>query len=536
MDITDDLEVRQEIDKGVRANMQFIIDKYIESLDRIPDEYKISNLSKLRGIAKYIFAETMDEDIKAMFIHIMNKTVPATYVSYTATEDKDGRIELAVSDLSERPIKMQNFFVHEVINAASMFWKGSNMVKEFNKLGLQYQFEQSKIVLKNNKVEITFINNGKDGILTKITGDVTEFDNIISHILQWEPDSNFDNIAKTVKRNYNKFNLISPIVGNVLFNAAGIDTVSNFGQVQSLARVLSRIYGADTLSVIKNADNNNLPLFQLVSLAYRLRDIKRHIIDDRNSYYEQHGEMTSSIYDHNVVYLNTDKFMSPRLRTDFVYDNKKSTADKVNEHDLMHVAFLGDFLQGIVNTRSMYDGANSTSGIIYIQPHCFSDKNRHFMVPINLNSDWNLPQYHNGTYSHSTINLYLLLQGLTKNGDVKSLNPIYNAIYASRKSSIESTVSNIIYDYKNAGFSIEGDTLEEQWSSLKTLLGTTKDKSAIRTAFYNNGIEFIEEIHISNGQVNNQIDAIFRKTRSNEAFNTYLQSQLSEFVNEFEQA
>jgi hypothetical protein len=53
----------------------------------------------------------------------------------------------------------------------------------------------------------------------------------------------------------------------------------------------------------------------------------------------------------------------------------------------MHVAFIGDFISGIVGARSLYDGANATNGIIYIQPHCFSDKSRHFMIPVNLDAN-----------------------------------------------------------------------------------------------------------------------------------------------------
>jgi hypothetical protein len=58
----------------------------------------------------------------------------------------------------------------------------------------------------------------------------------------------------------------------------------------------------------------------------------------------------------------------------------------------------------------------------------------------------------------------------------------------------------------------------------------------IRNNFYKQGIEFIEEIHVSNGTVNNNIDSILRQVQSFETFKSYLSGQLSEFIVEFEKA
>jgi hypothetical protein len=65
---------------------------------------------------------------------------------------------------------------------------------------------------------------------------------------------------------------------------------------------LSRISGGEVLSVIKNIEDNNLPLYQLVSLAYRLQDVKTKIDADIYS------DDRDSIYTYNIVYNNTENF------------------------------------------------------------------------------------------------------------------------------------------------------------------------------------------------------------------------------------
>lgn len=121
---TNNEDVKRQLDKSVYADMQKVINIYIQSLNNnlVPEEYRISNIDKLRGIGKYIFSPQMDAAIKAMFIHTMNKTVPAAYVSYESVYNpRLGCNELKVIDLLERPIKMQQMFVNDVVEAASYF-------------------------------------------------------------------------------------------------------------------------------------------------------------------------------------------------------------------------------------------------------------------------------------------------------------------------------------------------------------------------------------------------------------------------------
>jgi hypothetical protein len=58
--------------------------------------------------------------------------------------------------------------------------------------------------------------------------------------------------------------------------------------------------------------------------------------------------------------------------------------------------------------------------------------------------------------------LYQILQNVLTTGNVKLLSPIYDAIYASRKHSIETTVKNILNDYLQAGYILEGTDIREQ--------------------------------------------------------------------------
>ena len=51
----------------------------------------------------------------------------------------------------------------------------------------------------------------------------------------------------------------------------------NFGQSNDLGRVLSVINGSDTVNVIKNAEGNNLPLYQMICLSYQHNGIFNEI-------------------------------------------------------------------------------------------------------------------------------------------------------------------------------------------------------------------------------------------------------------------
>lgn len=96
-----------------------LIDLYEQALSTnqsIMPEHITYLRSKLAGIRRFIYGPKMSQDIKNMFTHLMEKTVPSSYVGYV---DIGGKLEMR--NLTERIVLMQSKFLNEVIEAASVY-------------------------------------------------------------------------------------------------------------------------------------------------------------------------------------------------------------------------------------------------------------------------------------------------------------------------------------------------------------------------------------------------------------------------------
>jgi hypothetical protein len=107
--------MKNELKKGVNANMSIIIDGYINALNNnnIPYHHRTYLLSKLNGIKTYIYGK-LPKDIQQMFTHLILKTVPSNYVEYTVSGT-----DVSSKYLSERSVMIQRSFLTECINSAS---------------------------------------------------------------------------------------------------------------------------------------------------------------------------------------------------------------------------------------------------------------------------------------------------------------------------------------------------------------------------------------------------------------------------------
>lgn len=74
--------------------------------------------SKLAGIRRFIYSPRMNQDIKDMFTHLVEKTVLSSYVSYNQIGENS---PLEVRNLTERTVLMQSYFIDDVIKAASAY-------------------------------------------------------------------------------------------------------------------------------------------------------------------------------------------------------------------------------------------------------------------------------------------------------------------------------------------------------------------------------------------------------------------------------
>jgi hypothetical protein len=168
-----------------------------------------------------------------------------------------------------------------------------------------------------------------------------------------------------------------PIIAPIILRANGHEVKFNDGKLNDLGRVLSIMYGSDVLNVVKNGAGNSLPLYQMLCLAYRHKDIHERI--------EKQG---NSIYNDNIVYSNINNVLNPQIRSGVIHNGKFKSAAELTTDEVIHIAILYDFYKNLTSGQTIQEGINKRSGIIGLQSHVYSDKNKHFVQMFDLDATW----------------------------------------------------------------------------------------------------------------------------------------------------
>lgn len=480
-------EYLDELHKGVEANVPLLIDAYLQNLqeDKIQSENHKSYLqNKLRGIKKFIYADEMDLTVKAMFTQMILKTVPA---SYTAYEYDSVTKTINSKDLKERPVSQQSYALKSLIQASSYFLKTNKEVlnSKLNKYGVQINDHSILINSVNNGIPSTFsiIYEPKEngGFKYKIFGNMSDqlLSDMMYDFMSFVVPDDIDSVIRQVYpiKNLGKTDLLVPLLATTLLEASNntninhknelIDLGPFAGDIRVVANVLSVINGSDTINVIKNAEGNNLPLYQIISLVYNHNAIIDEIrlqneIDTENENVTQHNLLYNSISDNFLL--------SPKIRSDVNLNGKVKKPANLTVSEVLRLAIMHDFYQNLTN-----------NGIIGLQPTTFSDKNKHFLIQFNLNQTLNTPI--GALNLKSIINDFFNGQG--------TLDPIINILQFSRKEQINALVKNIIADY-NTAFNTKLKTLQE----IDLFIESKKlSLESIQKAFNAVGLDFFLDIH-----------------------------------------
>ena len=514
-----DPEVQDELKKGTNMDVVKLIDKYEDALStnkNILPEHITYLRTKLAGIKRFIYSPKMSQDIKNMFTHLMEKTVLSSYVSYSQIGENS---PLEVKNLTERTVLMQSRFIDDVISAASTYWKTNN--DKFKSL-----LEKHNITVLGDKIRIgeALISRAPTGAVS-ISGPVSNFEQIVSDIAQLVVADDFNSVAQQVhpNRELTDIQLYTPVLSTIIFNVtSGSESKINYGQGRDLAKVLSVINGSDTINVIKNSEGNNLPLYQMICLAYS----HRNIFNEISQQLENNPDLQSPYYD-NAIYQNIQHVKNPKIRSEVIVGKNIQTSAKLNESDVMHLAIVYDFYQNIVTKQSQSDTANSQVGIIGLQSHVYSDKNKHFIMQFDINKTWNFGRF--GSFNFKT-----LLDQYFKTANTNDLNKIVDVWFNINKSQIESTLNIIFDDYEKA----TGQKFNNI-SELKTYLSKHKIDD-IRKMFAASGVEFVDEIHASkigkNWTVNETVENFANIFTDRTKFNTFISDQFNQFLTETEKA
>lgn len=518
-------EIQEELKKGTPMNVKKLIDLYEDALrtnNDIMPEHITYLRSKLAGIRRYIYNPKMSQDIKNMFTHLMEKTVVSSYVIYTQPNLK---FNMEVHNITERTIYLQKYFIDDVVKSATLYWsKNSN---KFNELLKKYNITFQTGKIKIDEAVIEKLPNGK----IIIQGNISNFNQIVRDIAQLIVFDDFDEVAYQVnpKNNSTAINLYTPVLATIIHNVFTNTTNKvDYGQARDLAKVLSVINGSDVINVVKNPEGNNLPLHQLICLAYSHRAIYNEITKQIED-----NEDISSPYLNNAVYRNIQYIKNPRIRSHVVVGNTTQISAKLNEHDIMHLAIVYDYFNNLISKQSDSDTANSQVGIIGVQTHCYSDKNKHYIMQFDLNKTWDFG-------SNLKFNIKQVLDNYFKTGKKEDINKLLDAWYYTNKQQIQGLVSKVLEDYRIVtGEKFE--TLSDIKKFLKNYLSNKKHTiDDLRKSFFENNIEFIDEIHASklNGEwtVNETMEHVFDIFSDRTKFNIFIEGNFDQFLRDSKKA
>ena len=518
-----DPEIISEAKKGANANLNIIIDKYLQALNNksLPTEHITYLQNKLRGIQRFIYSDNMSTPIKQMFTNLMFKTVLSSYISYSSDPISGN---LTGRNLTDRPISIERFGIVDVVRAASTYWTGNKL--KFNELLDKHNIEisGSVISIKSGLNTLVLKYDNESGKFTT-TGNIDEIslEKLLVDFTSMIIPDDFNQVVEQVfprDLTKNKISLFAPILGTVLLGADRKTTLDTnkkgfFGQSRDLSKVLSVINGSDTINVIKNAEGNNLPLYQMVCLAYSHKGVKQYLDD-------QLGWGADNVIIDNGVYQNIQHVKSPKIRAEVTIGNFTKQSKDLTENEVQHLAIVYDFLEGLTKNKSASEGEGSTAGIIGLQTTVYSDKNKHFVMQFDLNQDWNFGDLGN-------LNFKEVLNKFFKSQNFDDLEPIKNIWFETNKRQYNNLVNRIISDYQTAS-----KKNIQTLSDLKDYIKKTPVKH-IRTLFRNAGLEFIDEVHISKSPAktfvfNETLEFLYNTFNNRDQFNQFLNKQLNRFL------
>lgn len=486
-----------ELYKGNDMDLGKVISKYLAYIkeNQIDSSYKTFLTNKLRGINKFIFNSSVDPAIKSMFIAQFNKTVAVKYRNYKYDFNSGG---LGGKNLKEQLINVQSFNLQDIIKSAiKVFCDSPNYFKTVcDKYNIEIKPEEGIISFLNGKYTIS-INSTDNEYGTKYsftkTGYLTpsELRNITSDLTSFLIPNDFEQVGfdinpKMLETSWNESEAFTPVLALTILGSYNegktydfnkdkyglVKITPYFMELQPIAQIMSIIYGADTVNVIKDSKGNNLPLYQLNSLVYNWANIIHDIEYDVQRYKSQTGLNLLNIYSNNILYRNKYIVGSPVTRSDVQIKDKVKNASELTIPEVMRLSILYDF----------YSELKNDTGHIYLQNTTFSDKARHYLQDYAINAVINGPLI-NGKTQYKLIDF---IKPALLNGNTENLFQLY---FKLENDKITAAVDNLLETYTYV-FNRDFGSLQEldEWLSQQS-------ESFLKTQFKIKNIPLTEQFH-----------------------------------------
>ena len=530
------LELRKNLIKGAKVDMVELIDAYIEYLQSptqntgnvssFYDSHKTYLIGKLNGIRNFIFNSNIDKELKDIFNNMFFKNVQMSYVAYTYDPYSE---EFGGTDLKASAINQQTYGLSGTI--ASAIYNFRTNTDSFQTLvnSQPHKGQNPKYLIKSKNRstgELTLTYKGKTfsfgpkSITTDF--DLQEFKDIFFDLFGYIIPDNYIDVSRQINGDVSDFRTE---LGEVL--RLGLQGPLNWGRLRydddrnfpsnindwyttfaKVGKIISTIYGADTVNVIKNVSKkNNLPLYGLTSLAYNFPFIMWNHMDDdseKNIYtdsflFDKVDPVTGAVVARSMI-------GEPKVRSEVMYNGKLKSTSKLTVAEVAKLSILDDFYRNLTDDNADH---------IYIQNATFADKGTHFLVNYNLNT----PIGPNGETLKQLIDAHMT-----------SSNPnstaMFNLMYETRARRIIQLVDNILSDYSK----VFGQSFNELSDITTYIAENNLSHDAVRRAFIAKGVDFYEEVHLSKGKVNETIALYYDTFTDSKKLADRLDNERKKFV------
>jgi hypothetical protein len=180
-----------------------------------------------------------------------------------------------------------------------------------------------------------------------VDGNINDLESIVESVIQLAISEDTNVVAQTIDKRNDVQSLYAPIIASVIIRTLSDPSFENsFGDLNELARVLSIMHGSEIINVVKNGEGNNLPLYQMLCLAYRHDDIYDHLTEQI--------ENSPSPFHHNIIYQNINNVETPQIRSGILDSKGKFISSAaMTSNDVMQVAILDDFYDNLTTPKKL---------------------------------------------------------------------------------------------------------------------------------------------------------------------------------------
>lgn len=516
--ILEELSKGEEADYGRLMNMWANDGKYISSLDR----------GKINTIAHFILGKRANGtfyaplDVRANFIHTINSTVKTSWIETVQElvyheDEKKSTSTLTSRTLTERRSLLEKANFTSSIIAHCIYWYKSK--DEFNKLieerPLDESFDNDK---KRKEAKLKFL--GKLLHLDLLSWDQVETENIIvngkvdlegivnklinfiikTSDLEFDSDKD-DYLVKKIRENIEEDQFIgSPIL--------------NF------SKILASLNHSSYKSVIKNAEGNNMPIFQLRSLSKLLFETWLSREDHKYS---------------NLVSGNIDKIDMVATKSSTESMNGKESFSKLSFKETISQAIVADFLYNLNNKQVSPNGKEEHR--IFIQPHCYSDKKSSFTYGIRIDKEWVFYEFEDGKRKSKPTSFKPndILNNIIKRDDAKSWEQVVELIRKSWNAELQKYWNNIEADYRQAFDPEKKLKKKELIQTVDNYIAKYGVDEFVKHC-YRSGVKVIDGVHYVAKwkSTNKTINGLLKITHDSASFEEYFNRKLNQFVDKLD--